>query len=133
MTAAAPLPPYIKGLPFLGVLPEFRKNAPEFLLGVARQHGDLAHLKLGPQHTYLVNHPNWIKDVLVTHQSNFKKSRVLERARAFLGDGLLTSEGEFHTRQRRLSQPAFHRDRLIGYGSAMVDCAVRCRDQWNSG
>jgi cytochrome P450 len=133
MIAAPAQPPYLKGLPFLGVLPEFRKNAPQYLLGVARQHGDLAHLKLGPQHTYLVNHPDWIKDILVTHQSNFKKSRVLERARAFLGDGLLTSEGEFHTRQRRLSQPAFHRDRLIGYGSAMVDCAARCGEEWKSG
>ena len=60
----------------------------------------------------------------MTHQSNFIKSRMLERAKVLLGEGLLTSEGEFHKRQRRLSQPAFHRERLIGYGSAMVDCAV---------
>jgi cytochrome P450 len=46
---------------------------------------------------------------------------------------LLTSEDDFHCRQRRLVQPAFHRDRLAGYASSMVDCAVRCRDQWQSG
>jgi cytochrome P450 len=128
-----PSAPFVKGSPFLGVLPEFRKSAPQFLLRVAGQHGDLTHFKLAAQHTFLVNHPVWIKDILVTHQSNFKKSRVLERAKVFLGDGLLTSEGEFHTRQRRLSQPAFHRDRLIGYGTAMVECTVRCRDQWKAG
>ncbi len=126
-------PPGPKGRLLLGLLPEFRRNAPEFLLGVARDHGDLAYFRLGRQHIYVVSHPDWIKDVLVTHQANFTKSRMLERARVLLGDGLLTSKGEFHTRQRRLVQPGFHRDRLPGYGAAMVECAERCRDRWESG
>jgi cytochrome P450 len=126
---ATPLrPPAIKGLPLLGVLPEFRKNAPEFLLRAAQTHGDLVYLRLGPQHVYFVNNPDWVRDILVTNQANFIKSRMLERAKVLLGDGLLTSEGEFHTRQRRLVQPAFHRDRLAGYATAMVDCAAACRD-----
>ena len=135
MIVEAPIqsPPFVKGQPFLGVLNQFRKNPPEFLLSVARRHGDLAHMRLGPQETYVVSNPDWIKDVLVTNQSNFMKSRVLQRAKVLLGEGLLTSEAEFHTRQRRLVQPAFHRDRLIGYGAAMVDCAVQCRDRWHSG
>ncbi len=131
-----PQPPALKGLPLIGVLPEFRRNAPEFLLS-ARSHGDLVYLRLGPQHIYFVNHPDWIRDILVTHQAGFTKSRMLERARVLLGDGLLTSEGEFHTRQRRLVQPAFHRDRLAGYAATMVDCAAACgtysRDRWESG
>src|SRR5258706_13611551 len=126
-------PPAPKGRPLLGVLPEFRKNAPEFLLGVAHQFGDLAYLPLGRQRVYLVNQPDWIKDILVTHQANFRKSRMLQRARVLLGEGLLTSEGEFHKRQRRLAQPAFHRDRLAGYGAAMIECASRCRDEWKPG
>ena len=132
MTASPLRPPAIKGLPLLGVLPEFRKNAPEFLLRAARTHGDLVYLKLGPQHVYFVNHPEFIRDILVTNQSNFTKSRMLERAKVLLGEGLLTSEGQFHTRQRRLVQPAFHRDRLAGYATAMVDCATTCRDRWQS-
>ncbi len=80
-----------------------------------------------------MNHPDWIKEVLVTNQANFTKSRALERARVLLGDGLLTSEGDFHRRQRRLAQPAFHRDRLAGYAQSMVDCAVRSRDEWRPG
>ncbi len=126
-------PPSIKGLPLIGVLPEFRKDAPGFLLRTAKTHGDLVHLRLGPQQVYFVNHPEWIRDILVTHQSNFTKSRMLERAKVFLGEGLLTSEGEFHTRQRRLVQPAFHRERLAGYATSMVDCAAACRDRWQSG
>lgn len=117
----------------LGVLPEFRKNAPQFLQKVARAHGDLVHFRLGPQNAYVISNPEWIKDILITNQTNFTKSRMLERAKVLLGEGLLTSEAEFHKRQRRLVQPAFHRDRLIGYGAAMAECAAQCRDRWSAG
>jgi cytochrome P450 len=126
-------PPLRKGLPIVGVLPQFRRNPPEFLQSLARDHGDLVHFRLGPQNIYLVSNPEWIKDILVTNQTSFTKSRFLERAKVLLGEGLLTSEGEFHRRQRRLVQPAFHRDRLIGYASAMVECTARTREQWTDG
>jgi len=58
---------------------------------------------------------------------------MLERARVLLGDGLLTSEGDHHRRQRRLVQPAFHRDRLAGYGAIMVERTAMVREQWKSG
>ena len=126
-------PPLRAGLPIVGVLPQFRKNPPKFLQSLSRDHGDLVHFRLGPQHVYLVSNPDWIKDILVTNQSNFTKSRFLERAKVLLGEGLLTSEGEFHRRQHRLVQPAFHRDRLLGYASAMVDCTAHTREQWSNG
>jgi cytochrome P450 len=115
------------------MLPEFRRNAPQFLQGIREQHGDLVQFKLGNQAIYSVSHPDWIRDILVTHQSNFTKSRFLERAKVLLGEGLLTSEGQFHTRQRRLVQPAFHRERLAGYAASMVECAVHTRDGWKNG
>lgn len=127
------VPPTVKGRPLIGILPEFRKNAPAFLQKVARAHGDIVHIRLGPQHAYVISNPEWIKDILITNQSNFTKSRMLERAKVLLGEGLLTSEAEFHKRQRRLVQPAFHRDRLIGYGAAMAECAAQCRDRWTAG
>jgi len=82
---------------------------------------------------YLLNHPDLVREVLVTRQSNFIKSRALQRARVLLGEGLLTSEGDFHKRQRRLVQPAFHRDRLAAYAAVMSDYAARLRDRWTDG
>jgi cytochrome P450 len=90
-------------------------------------------VKLGPQHIFLLNHPDYIKDVLVTHQRNFVKGRALQRAKRLLGEGLLTSEGDYHQRQRRLVQPAFHRQRVAGYGAVMVDYAARQGDRWQDG
>lgn len=126
-------PPGPKPRPFFGVLREFRKNAAEFLERTARQYGDVVYLRVGPQHIYFLSDPAVIKDVLVTNQAQFKKSRMLERARMLLGDGLLTSEGEFHKRQRRLVQPAFHRDRLTAYAAIMSERAAQCRERWKPG
>jgi cytochrome P450 len=126
-------PPGPKGRLLIGVLPEFRKDAPGFLQKVLREYGDIAYLPLGRQHIYHVGDPAAIRDILVTHQNKFKKSRMLERAQVLLGEGLLTSEGEFHRRQRRLVQPAFHRDRLAGYGAVMAQRAAVARDQWQPG
>ncbi len=83
-----------RGLPFIGVLPQFIREAPEFLYRNAREHGDIVHLRVGQQDVFEISHPDWIQDILVTHQSLFKKSRTLERAKVLLGDGLLTNEGE---------------------------------------
>ena len=105
----------------------------QFLTKVARDYGDLPYFRLANQNVYLVNHPDLIREVLVTNQANFTKSRVLQRARVLLGDGLLTSEGSFHVRQRRLVQPAFHRDRLAAYAQVMSESAVRMRDRWKDG
>lgn len=100
---------------------------------MARDYGDLAYFKVASQHLYLVNHPDLVREILVTNQANFIKSRALQRARVLLGEGLLTSEGQFHLRQRRLVQPAFHRERLAAYASVMSECAARLRDRWNAG
>jgi cytochrome P450 len=90
----------------------FRRDTIAFLTNIAREFGDIAHFTMGSQHFFVVNDPEHIKDILVTHNACFKKGRALERAKRMLGEGLLTSEGAFHQRQRRLAQPAFHRDRI---------------------
>jgi len=99
----------------------------------AKRYGDLPYFRLGPYHAYLVNHPDYVREILVTNQGNFTKSRALQRAKVLLGEGLLTSEGQFHLRQRRLVQPAFHRERLAGYASVMIEYAARLRDRWTPG
>ena len=82
---------------------------------------------------FFANHPDYIRDVLVTQNSNFGKGRALEKAKRILGSGLLTSEGETHHRQRRLVLPAFHRQRIASYGSVMVEHATRMADDWQEG
>src|SRR5580765_7108738 len=130
LAAVQSKPPGPKGRLLVGVLPEFRKDAAGFLEKMARQYGDVVYIPLARQHIYYLGHPEAIRDVLVTHQFKFKKSRMLERARVLLGDGLLTSEGEYHKRQRRLVQPAFHRERLVGYAVEMVACAAKARERF---
>ena len=71
--------------------------------------------------------------MLVTQQRNFSKGRGLEATKIFLGEGLLSSEGEFHLRQRRLAQPAFHRERIAAYGDTMVEYSNRMRNRWRDG
>ena len=111
----------------------FRRDPLGFLQRVAREHGDIIHFKMGPQEIYFLNHPDYIKDVLVTHHQNFIKGRALQRGKRLLGEGLLTSEGEFHRRQRRLAQPAFHRQRVAAYGQMMTDYAERTSERWREG
>jgi cytochrome P450 len=104
-----------------------------FIRHMAREPGDMVHYRLWRQDVFLAKHPDLIRDVLVTNQHDYAKGAGLQWAKRFLGEGLLTSEGEFHTRQRRLSQPAFHRQRIGSYATVMTDYAARCRDALTEG
>ena len=112
---------------------EIARNPLAMMVAMKEMHGDIAHWRIGPQNLYLFSHPDLIRDVLVTHGRNFHKSRGLERARRLLGNGLLTSEGEFHLRQRRLAQPAFHKQRIAAYAVTMCDYAARTSQRWRDG
>ena len=112
---------------------EIARNPLAMMVAMKEAHGDIAHWRIGPQHLYLFSHPDLIRDVLVTNGRNFHKSRGLERAKRLLGNGLLTSEGEFHLRQRRLAQPAFHRQRIASYAVTMSEYATRSSDRWRDG
>jgi cytochrome P450 len=98
--------------------------------GLHRRHGDLVHFRIGPQHVFVVLRADLIREVLVKHQRSFKKGPGFEAARIVLGNGLLTSEGDFHLRQRRMLQPAFHRRRVAAYADIMVEEAARVGDAW---
>ncbi len=126
-------PPGPRNLPIVGQMAAFRRSPLKFLTGLARDYGDVVYYKLGPADVYFVNDPELIRQVLVIQDRKFTKSRALQRARVLLGEGLLTSEGSFHLRQRRLVQPAFHRERLIAYSQVMVDLALRTRARWTPG
>jgi cytochrome P450 len=131
--ALAVRPPSPRRQPIMGHLMGFRRDPLNFLLDAARDYGDLVHFKFGPQDIFFINHPDTVRDVLVTNNRNFTKSRGLEMAKRFLGEGLLTSEGEFHRRQRRLAQPAFHHKRIPAYADVMAEYGARRRARWQDG
>lgn len=81
----------------------------------------------------LVNHPDHARDVLVTRARSFHKGIALQRSRILFGEGLLTSEGEHHLRQRRLMQPAFHRERIAAFGALMGSYAEAHCGRWRAG
>ncbi|HEU5183035.1 MAG TPA: cytochrome P450 [Gemmatimonadaceae bacterium] len=110
-----------------------RRDLASFLLSLQRDQGDVAHAWVGNLHVHLLTHPDHVRDVLVTHQRSFMKGHVLQRAKILLGEGLLTSEGDFHLRQRRLVQPAFHRQRIAAYAREMVDRAWITHERWRDG
>ncbi|HET9130608.1 MAG TPA: cytochrome P450 [Terriglobia bacterium] len=111
----------------------FRREPLSFLQRLTRQYGDFVTFRMGGQHMFLANNPEYIREVLVTRNSNFAKGRALQRAKRLLGQGLLTSEGELHRRQRLLVQPAFHRQRIASYGQVMVEHADRASSRWKDG
>jgi cytochrome P450 len=108
----------------------FRRDPLKFFTRLAREYGDVVQFKAGTQRVFLLNHPDHVRDILVTHHERFHKGRALQRARRLLGTGLLTSEGEFHRRQRRLAQPAFHRQRVNSYARVMTEFAAKTSARW---
>ncbi|MCC6142876.1 MAG: cytochrome P450 [Candidatus Hydrogenedentes bacterium] len=97
------------------------------------KYGDISTVRVGPMRFFFLNHPEIIQECLVTRHRDFHKDRGYAFLKYLLGNGLLVSEEEFHLRQRRMIQPAFHRKRIAGYGQAMIDFAVETRDAWTDG
>src|SRR5438093_13063254 len=125
-------PPGPRGYPFLGMLPQLRSNPIGVFLDAADRYGDLVHLKAGPYHGYLLSNPDDIKHVLQDNYRNYHKSPLYERLKDGVGEGLLTSEDAFWLRQRRLAQPAFHRQRVAAMADAMVDSTERMLERWET-
>jgi cytochrome P450 len=114
-------------------LPEFRRGRLDFLARCARAYGDFVSLRFGPRRIMLVLDPDAIEYVLVTGSRNFRKHFALRVNPIVLGNGLLGSEGDFWLRQRRLVQPAFHRQRIAAYGTVMVQYTERMLAGWQEG
>jgi len=115
------------------LLRQFMRNPIKTLMETAKTFGDISHFKFGKQHIYLLSNPQYIEDVLIKDHDCFIKSRGLQLSKRLLGEGLLTSEGEFHDRQRRIIQPAFHPNRIKAYGDIMTRFAERMCLRWKDG
>lgn len=107
------------GLPLLGHALEFRKDLISYLASL-REYGELVKVRLGPLGgAYVVTSPRLVHQMLVTDSGCFEKGRIFDKMRGFLGNGLLTSNGAFNRRQRRLVQPAFHKKMIAVYTDVM--------------
>ena len=131
MTIAAPRSP--KGQWLTGHLRPFQRDRLGYLTACAREFGDVVDLRIGPMRVRVLNHPDLIEEVLVTKSRHFIKHGPLRQARPSLGNGLLTSEGDFWRKQRKLAQPAFHRDRVAAYAGVMVAATERMLEGWAVG
>ena len=129
---AAHRPPAFSGSALRNLL-AIRRDVLGFLTRIAGECGDIASFRVGPIRLVLLNHPDYIRDVLVTNARNFIKGRPLRLATRLLGNGLLTSEGDFHARQSRIVQPALHTERIRGYGAVVVERAERMSERWPNG
>ena len=142
MTSAAadntPLPLRVPPGPrphfLLGNLPEFGADTLRFFENCARDYGDVVRLSFAAWPGFLLNHPDHCEYVLVTNHRNFIKHTWFWRhVRSVFGDGLLVSEGEQWVQQRKLIQPAFHKEKINGYGRVMVGYAERMLSRWRDG
>jgi len=128
---AAPSGP--KGGYFSGSVTHFRRDQLGFYDTCARDYGDVVQTKMGPYRILMIYHPDAIEELLVTRARDFIKSPGVQLLRPLLGNGLLLSEGDTWLRQRRLVQPAFHRQRVAGYGDVMAAFAERHVAAWKDG
>jgi cytochrome P450 len=127
---ARTLPPGPRGMPILGMLPAVRRDPTGVFLRAAQRFGDVVYFRIGPRRGYLITNPADVRHVLQDNARNYHKSPLYEKLRTTLGNGLLTSEGEFWLRQRRIAQPAFHRQRVATLASVMAESARETAHQW---
>jgi cytochrome P450 len=112
---------------------EFRRNPLAFLQKLARVYGDVVHFRLGWKHAFLLNNPDLVRELLVTNASRQVRGPVMQRGRVIMGNGLLTCDEPLHTAERRLMQPAFHRDQISRYATVMTAHARRACQGWCAG
>ena len=126
------VPRDLETLPKVSVLPGiFRKSPFFFLSEAAREQGGFVRLKIGPRSVYLVSDPHMFQHILRDNVRNYQKSKFLyNAAKPMVGEGLLTSEGDFWLRQRRMIQPQFHRQKVASFATMMTDAVDEIMLTW---
>jgi cytochrome P450 len=129
----AKLPPGPKGGVLLGNTFTYLRDQLGYLQAAVREHGDIVRLRLGHLMTYIMVHPDHVDYVLRSHADNFIKDKMTRWLIPLVGEGLLTSEGDFWRRQRRLAQPAFQRQQIERYAAVMIEHTERMLESWGDG
>ena len=128
-----PLPtkqtPQQAGALLLGSLASYRRDPLKLFLDSALESSEIVRFRMGYLPLFLIVEPRYIRHVLQENQRNYVKGVSYESLRILLGDGLLTAEGDLWRRQRRLIQPAFHRQTLVGKLDLIAGCVQRLVDR----
>ena len=134
MSAPAPakLPPGPSPESWTASFKIYSRDPLAYMPKLQRDYGDIVTMRYYTFRVFFVSHPDYIEQVLVTDNRKFMKGRILRKNKQLFGNGLLTSEGDFWLRQRRLAQPAFHRGRVASYADTMVRYAARMASEWNN-
>jgi cytochrome P450 len=119
-----------RGSRFFGHVPQMARDPLTFFTEAVRQHGDVIMLAIGGSRSYLVAHPDQVKQILQDEYQRYGKDPRINKLRVLLGDGLFTSEDQTWLSQRRLMQPAFHRQHLAALAGCMVDSTAVTIDRW---
>ena len=127
------LPPGPRGTLLGGNIHQFRTDILDFLLETARDYGPLASFRVGPRQVFLASGPDLIEQVLVTDAQHYIKHFGARAFKPVLGNGLITSEGAFWHRQRKLIQPAFLKTRVQSYAPVMAELTNQMLDSWTPG
>jgi len=110
-----------------------QQNPLDYFTAMAQEYGDVSGMRIGKFRSLFINHPDLIEDVLVNNSRKYHKGRILQANKYLFGEGLLTSEGDFWLRQRRLTQPAFHRARVSAYAATMAEYTEQLIATWRNG
>ena len=125
-------PPGPYGHFLAGNLEDLRSRVLAFFSELSEKYGDIATIRFSIRKVLFINHPDYIYHVLQENNRNYTKSLRYEQLKHLLGNGLLTSEGEYWLRQRRMIQPAFHKQKLQLLASDMVLCTRNMMEQWET-
>jgi cytochrome P450 len=117
----------------VGNVLEYLRDPLGFLDRLGRDGGDMVRVRLATMDFTVVSHPDVVEEILVTRAKSFHKDKFGQVLRLVLGDGLLTSEGDVWRRQRRLANPAFHKERIAGYAASMVEQTTKTVATWRDG
>jgi len=128
--AEVPGAPGPKRALWFGRLLEAQRDPLAFFERMIGEHGDYVGIRFGPIRYLVVNDADGVRRLLVDNHRNYTKSRNYEALKLVLGEGLLTSEGDFWMRQRRLAQPAFHKERLASFVRMMISDTRGMLGRW---
>ena len=129
MTSTQPIPGP-RGKPIIGMIPEMMGDMLGMFMNITREYGGIVQFKLFNKPYLLVTNPDYVKHILQDHYRNYIRGRSVETGRVLLGDGLPLTDGDFWLRERRLMQPAFHRQRLLSLVEKMTQTIAERLDGW---